>query len=64
MQVASKLGVLPMFEGCHAEFRCNITGVDAVHRGRGVHGAVGVGAAHMDSIKIGSWRFQLQVILK
>ena len=41
--------------------RCGAAGVDAEHAGRGVHGAVRVGAVHADGVKIGFWRFQLQV---
>ncbi|KAL6313046.1 hypothetical protein AAG906_012092 [Vitis piasezkii] len=47
--------------GRRAPSRCGAAGVDAEHAGRGVHGAVRVGAVHADGVKIGFWRFQLQV---
>ena len=41
MQGAPKLGLLPVLEGCRAEFRCG-----AVHANRGKHGAAGDEAVH------------------
>ncbi|RVW72883.1 hypothetical protein CK203_057191 [Vitis vinifera] len=45
--------------GSATECRCRrqegTPGVDAEHAGRGVHGAVRVGAVHADGVKIGFW---------
>ena len=45
MQGAPKLGLLPVLEGCRAEFRCGAAD-GAVHANRGEHGAAGNEAVH------------------